>query len=64
MINVKLKKDEVKIIEYALELAYSNMDGSPVLKPCGYDHPDLEKRCEKDWDVACDVVDKIRGFKK
>ena len=64
MINVKLKKDEVKIIHYALELAYSCCDGSPVLKPCHYDHPDYEKRCEEDWDVACDVIDKIRGWKK
>ncbi len=63
MINVKLKKDEVEIIHNALELAYACMDGSPVLKPCDYNHPDYEKRCEEDWDVAVDIIEKIRGGK-
>tara|TARA_R100001163_G_scaffold776_2_gene1298 strand:+ start:547 stop:738 length:192 start_codon:yes stop_codon:yes gene_type:complete len=60
MINVKLKKDEVKLIDYALELAYACGDGSPVLKPCDYNHPDLEERLDKDWEVAEGILRKIR----
>ena len=60
MIKVKLNKDEVKLIDYALELAYSAGDGSPVLKYCEYNHPDFEARLEKDWEVAEGILRKIR----
>jgi hypothetical protein len=60
MIKVKLKKDEVKLIDYALELAYACRDGSPVLKYCDHNHPDFEARLDEDWEVAKGILLKIR----
>jgi len=59
MINVKLNKDEVKIIEYALELAYSCCDGSPVLRPVDLNHPNFEKNVGIDLEVARSVGNKL-----
>jgi hypothetical protein len=63
MINVKLNKDEVKIIKYALELAYSCCDGTPVLRPVNYKHPNFEKNLWIDLEVAKTIEDKLNKGK-
>ena len=60
MITVKLKQDEVKIIRYALEIAYSCCDGSPVLRPVDYNHRNFEKNLLIDLEVARGVEDKLK----
>mgnify|MGYP003126839534 FL=1 len=64
MITVKLKQDEVKIIRYALELAYTSLDGSPVLRPVNYNHRNFEKNLMIDLEVARGVEDKLMGWDK
>jgi len=64
MINVKLNKDEVKIIKYALELAYTSFDGSPVLRPVDYEHPNFEKNLGIDFEVARIVEAKLNKVEK
>lgn len=59
MFRVNLKKDEAKIIDYAIKLAYACGDWSPVLKPCDHNHPNFEARLEKDWDAAADILLKL-----
>ena len=64
MITVKLKQDEVKIIRYALELAFYSLDGSPVLRPVNYNHRNFEKNLMIDLEVARGVEDKLMGWDK
>ena len=64
MITVKLKQDEVKIIRYALELAYASLEGTPVLKPVNYNHRNFEKNLRIDLEVARGVEDKLMGWDK
>ena len=60
MKKVTLTNDQVKIIEYALELAYACLDGTPVLKPVKNDHPNFEKNLWHDWNVSAKILDKLR----
>jgi hypothetical protein len=60
MKKITLNKDQVKIIEYALELAYECCDGSPVLKYVDYNHPNFEKNLVHDFNVANQIRDKLR----
>ena len=64
MITVKLKQDEVKIIRYALELAFYSLDGSAVLRPVNYNHRNFEKNLMIDLEVARGVEDKLMGWDK
>ena len=60
MKKVTLTNDQVKIIEYELELDYACCDGSPVLKYVDYNHPNFEKNIEHDLDVANQIHAKLR----
>ena len=60
MKKITLTNDQVKIIEYALELAYASLDGTPVLKYVDYNHPNFEKNLQHDLDVANQIHAKLR----